>query len=152
MEPNPEQTSAKPKSKKWIWIWAGCGCAVLAFVALGVIATIAVPSLLGRFGEAQRRKARIDINSLEQAILTYALENGGRYPDSLEVLVTPDQNNNVFLKGYTQVPLDPWKNPYHYTPPSSGRSFRVFSYGKDGAPGGEGADADIENESSATAK
>lgn len=118
---------------------------MVVIVILGLIATIVVPELFGRFTRAQKEKAKIDITALCGAIDTYGLENNGRYPESLEILVTPDQNGRTYLKGRTTVPLDPWKNPYTYEPPSSGRDYRVISLGKDGQPGGEGDDADIDN-------
>jgi general secretion pathway protein G len=118
---------------------------MVVIVILGLIATIVVPNLLQRFGVAQRKKAEIDIASIEQAIDQFAIENNGKLPDSLEMLVTPDENGKTFLRGYTTVPLDPWKNPYMYDPPSAGQEFRVISYGKDGQPGGEGDDADIDS-------
>jgi hypothetical protein len=61
------------------------------------------------------------------------------------MLVTPDQNGRTFLKGYTSVPLDPWKNAYVFEPATSGSDYKIISYGKDGQPGGEGDDADIDN-------
>jgi len=118
---------------------------MVVIVILGLIATIVVPNLLDRFTFAQKKKAQMDIGALESAIDTYAIENNGRYPESLEILVTPDEHNRTFLKGFTSVPLDPWRNPYLYEPPSNGRDYKVISYGKDGSPGGEGDDADIDN-------
>jgi general secretion pathway protein G len=118
---------------------------MVVIVILGLIATIVVPNLLARFGVAQRKKAEIDIAQIENAITTFTIENNGRGPESLEILVTPDQNNNTFLKGYTTVPLDPWGHPYQFDPPSGGREARIYSFGKDGLPGGEGDDADIDN-------
>jgi general secretion pathway protein G len=118
---------------------------MVVIVILGLIATIVVPNLMDRFGYAQRKKAKIDITVLDQAVTTYMTENDGRYPDSLEILVTPDEHNKTYLRGYKSVPLDPWKHPYQYEPPSSGQDFRVYSFGKDGQPGGDGDDADITN-------
>jgi general secretion pathway protein G len=118
---------------------------MVVIVILGLIATIVVPNLLGRFFVAQREKAKMDITQLVSAVTTYTLENGGRYPDSLEILVTPDENGNTYLASRNTVPLDPWKNQYVYEPPSGGRPFRIISFGKDGQPGGEGEDADIDN-------
>lgn len=119
---------------------------MVVIVILGLIATIVVPNLLGRFTVAQKTKAEVDITAITNAVEIYTLENGGRAPDSLEILVTPDENGKTFLKGHTSVPLDPWRNPYQFEPASGGRDFRVFSFGKDGQPGGEGDDADISNE------
>jgi general secretion pathway protein G len=45
--------------------------------------------------------------------------------------------------GYlSRMPIDPWGNDYVYQ--RVGKGFRVISYGADGAPGGEGMNADIE--------
>jgi general secretion pathway protein G len=118
---------------------------MVVVVILGLIATIVVPNLLQRFGVAQRKKAEIDIAQLESAVTQFTLENNGRQPESLELLVTPDENNRTFLKGFTSVPRDPWGHPYEYEPPSAGKEFRIYSLGADGAPGGEGDDADIDN-------
>ena len=118
---------------------------MVVIVILGLIATIVVPELFGRFFRAQREKAKIDITALCQAVDTYTIENNGTYPDTLEILVTPDEHGATYLKGRTSVPLDPWKNQYQYEPPSSGRPYRIFSFGKDGQAGGEGDEADIDN-------
>jgi general secretion pathway protein G len=79
----------------------------------------------------------MDIGSLDSAIDTYAIENGGKYPESLEILITPDENGRTFLKNKTRCPLDPWKNPYQYEPAQGGSLPKIISYGKDGQPGGE---------------
>ena len=83
--------------------------------------------------------------SIESALEEFAIANGGKYPDSLEVLVTPDTNGQTFLEG-TRVPKDAWGHEYFYEPPGPGNPYPlVRSYGKDGQPGGEGDDADIHN-------
>lgn len=88
-------------------------------------------------------RAMEDLGKLQEALDRFATNNGGSYPDSLTPLVTPDVNGATYL-GTTELPLDPWGVEYAYEPPGSGSDkARVFSYGQDGAPGGEGADADI---------
>lgn len=118
---------------------------MVVVVILGLIATIVVPSVLDRFTFAQRKKAEVDISGLVTTLDTFALENGGKYPESLEILVTPDENGRTFLQNQTSIPVDPWGNPYVYEPPQSGSPAKIISYGKDGQPGGEGDDADIDN-------
>lgn len=118
---------------------------MVVIVILGLIATIVVPNVLDRFTFAQKKIAEMDIGSLDSALDTYAIENGGKYPDSLEILVTPDENGRTFLKNKTSIPLDPWGNPYLYEPAQGGSLPKIISYGKDGQPGGEGDDADIDN-------
>ena len=42
-----------------------------------------------------------------------------------------------------KLPNDPWGRPYGYAQPGVKGEVDVFSYGADGKPGGESADADI---------
>jgi arylsulfatase A-like enzyme len=89
--------------------------------------------------------ARADIVAIESALKDYAIHHGGRYPDSLAVLVALDANGHAYLEG-KKVPTDPWGRKYLYEPPAPSRSEpRVYTLGKDGKVGGEGDDADIDN-------
>jgi general secretion pathway protein G len=119
---------------------------MVVIVIIALLATVVVQNALPYLFKSQRTVAAADITAITTALDTYAINNGGKLPDTLDVLVTPDENGNTYLKDQTSVPLDPWKNQYVYEPPRSGSSsFRVISYGKDGQPGGEGDDADIDN-------
>ena len=118
---------------------------MVVIVIIGLLVTLVVPNVIQRLGFAQRSKAEVDIQSIASALDEYAIMNGNKYPESLEELVTLDENGNTFLKA-RKLPLDPWKNEYLYDPPGPGENRpRVYSYGKDGVPGGEGDDADIDN-------
>jgi general secretion pathway protein G len=93
---------------------------------------------------AKASKAAADVTTIGQALDEYALNNALQYPDTLEVLVTPDVNGHTYLAA-TKVPKDPWGREYRYDPPKkSGDTPRVYSLGRDGQPGGTGEDADIE--------
>ena len=97
--------------------------------------------------EARSRvgQAKEDIAAIEFALNNYAIENTGRWPESLQELVAPDENGFTFLKG-PSVPLDPWENDYGYEPPVPGQSMpRIICYGADGKPGGEGKNRDFDN-------
>lgn len=90
-------------------------------------------------------KAKEDIAVIEVALDEFALNNYGRWPDSLQDLITPDENGFTFLKG-TSGPLDPWKNEYSYEPPTPGQSSPTITcYGADGRKGGTGEDRDFDN-------
>jgi len=119
---------------------------MVVIVIIGLLSAIVVPNLLERFGFAQTAKAEVDIHSIAGALTEYSIRNGGQFPDSLEPLVTPDENGYTFLGGKRAIPQDPWGNDYQYEPPYPGEPrAKVFSFGKDGAPGGSGSDADIDN-------
>ena len=118
---------------------------MVVIVIIGLLVTLVLPNVIQKLAVAQEGKAKADITSLDAALSEYAIRNGNRYPDSLDVLVTPDENGYTYLK-QRKLPLDPWKNEYVYEPPSPGEPrARVVSYGKDGVPGGEGDSRDIDN-------
>jgi general secretion pathway protein G len=48
-----------------------------------------------------------------------------------------------YLKG--GLPSDPWGNAYRYASPGANGGIDIISLGADGAPGGEGENADVRN-------
>jgi general secretion pathway protein G len=118
---------------------------MVVIVIIGLLATLVVPNVVSKLAKANTTKARADIVQIAKAVEDYMINNNGRFPDSLQALVTEDDKGESYLQ-QTQVPKDPWGNEYGYeAPPSGSRKYRVYSLGKDGAPGGEGDDADIDN-------
>jgi len=95
-----------------------------------------------RRGAARRRIAREHILEIDEALRSFAVLNSGHYPETLELLVTPDANGATFLPR-TELPRDPWGNEYIYMGPADGRPHELLSYGADGRKGGVGAAADI---------
>jgi hypothetical protein len=88
---------------------------------------------------AAKARARADTVRISRALDDYALRNAGKYPESLEALVTPDQSGATYL-GETVLPKDPWGNDYVYEPPtpeSKSPEPRVVSWGPDGHAGSE---------------
>ena len=118
---------------------------MVVIVIIGLLVGLVGPNVMGYLTQGKVTTAKADLRSLDEAVTSFAMRNDGKYPDSLEALVTPDENGYTYLDRKS-VPLDPWKNEYMYDPPSPGNPDpRVYTYGKDGAPGGEGDDADIDN-------
>ena len=124
---------------------------VMVVVAiLGILAALVVPSIISRPDEARVIAAKQDIASLMQALKLYRLDNQ-RYPTTeqgLQALVARPATNpapaNWKAGGYVErLPKDPWGNPYQYLNPGVRGEIDVFSLGADGAPGGEGNNADI---------
>ena len=118
---------------------------MVVIVIIGLLMTLVVPNVIQKFFQAARTKAMADITQIVQALDSYAINNGMKYPDSLEPLVTPDVNGQTYLN-QTKIPKDPWKNEYQYDPPGPGQPKpRVYSFGRDGQPGGEGDGADVDS-------
>ena len=123
---------------------------MVVVVILGILAALVVPKIISRPDQARVIAAKQDIASLMSALKLYRLDNG-RYPTTeqgLQALVvkptTPPIPSNWKSGGYLErLPKDPWGSPYQYLNPGVHGEIDVFSYGADGAPGGEGNDADI---------
>jgi general secretion pathway protein G len=85
-----------------------------------------------------------------QALKLYRLDNQ-RYPTTEQGLqaltakpATTPVPPNWKTGGYVErLPRDPWGNPYQYLNPGLHGEIDVFSLGADGAPGGDGNNADI---------
>lgn len=93
----------------------------------------------------QADMARRDIERLLAEVDRFTLDNGGKPPESLDVLVLPDAEGRRFTDRPWAPHLDPWGRPYVYLLPAPGRPRRIVSYGRDGVPGGKGIDADIDS-------
>ena len=123
---------------------------MVVVVILGILAALVVPRIISRPDEARVIAAKQDIASLLQALKLYRLDNQ-RYPTTeqgLQALVAKPTSVPIPLNwkpgGYIErLPKDPWGSPYQYLNPGVRGEIDVFSYGADGAPGGEGNDADI---------
>ncbi len=123
---------------------------MIVIVIMGILASLIVPKIMGRPDEARTIAAKQDIASILQALKLYKLDNQ-RYPTTdqgLQSLVSkpssPPIPSNWKTSGYLdKMPIDPWGNPYQYIFPGIHSEMDVFSFGVDGATGGEGNDADI---------
>ena len=125
---------------------------MVVIIILGILAVYIGPKIMGRPGEAKQVKAQVDISALETALKLYKLDNGG-YPateQGLLALVEKPETGNVPKKwkegGYLdkgKVPKDPWGNDFVYLSPGVHGDYDIISYGRDGVPGGEGEDKDI---------
>ena len=85
--------------------------------------------------------ARSDLATLVEAVEAYRAANG-EYPESLSLMVRPDEAGNHFLPGGTGSTYDPWGAPYASERTDTG--FSLVCLGGDGARGGSGAGADID--------
>ena len=123
---------------------------MVVVVILGILAALVVPKVMSRPDEARVVAAKQDIASLVQALKLYRLDNR-TYPSTdqgLQALVqrpsTEPLPPNWKAGGYLErLPKDPWGHDYQYLQPGEHGEIDVFSLGADGAPGGEGSDADI---------
>jgi general secretion pathway protein G len=125
---------------------------MVVVIIIGLLAAVIVPQVISKVDEARVAKAKQDIQSLETALTMYRLDNS-KYPTTEQGLAAlSTQPTDPSIKhwrpgGYIQrISKDPWGNDYQYVNPGThGKEYDLFSLGADGAPGGDGIDADIGN-------
>jgi general secretion pathway protein G len=123
---------------------------LLVVVAIiGLLAGYVGPKYFGQLGKAEVKAARAQIDAIEKALDQYRLDTG-RYPTTeqgLNALISQPTGVAKWAGPYLKkgLPLDPWSKPYLYKSPGQHGDVDVFSYGRDGTPGGTGEDADVTN-------
>lgn len=122
---------------------------LVVLAILTMLAGLVGPRVLGLLGGAKSKTAAVQIADIEKALELYKLDVG-RFPSTEEGLAALDKKPasangwaGPYLKG--GLPSDPWGNPYRYTGPGPQGGVDIVSLGADGAPGGEGENADIRN-------
>lgn len=123
---------------------------MVVVVIIGLLAAVVVPQFLGRVDDAQKAKAKQDIQGIETALTMFKLDNFS-YPSTemgLRALVEKPTDSSIrnwreggYLKRLNK---DPWGNDYQYARPGThGGDYELFTLGADGQPDGEGNNADI---------
>jgi len=125
---------------------------MVVIVIIGLLATVVMINVMPSQDRAMVEKARADVSVLEQAVETYRLENlvYPRTDHGLDALLRAPAGlarpERYRRGGYIRrLPTDPWGNPYQYRQPGEHGPFDIYSFGADGASGGEADGADIGN-------
>ena len=119
---------------------------LVVMVILAMLAAIVGPKLFTKVGKGKQAAAKTQIEMLGQALDSYRLDTG-HYPNTSQGLNALITNPGVegwdgsYLK--KTLPNDPWMKPYQYQSPGTHGDYDLFSYGADGAPGGEGENKDV---------
>jgi general secretion pathway protein G len=119
---------------------------MVVIIVLGLLVGLVGPRLFGRVGQSKVAAAKAQIELLGAGLDQYRLDIGA-YPNTSQGLDALQRNpgvqnwNGPYLK--KSVPKDPWGNPYKYRAPGQHGEYDLWSEGADGAPGGEGENADI---------
>ncbi|MBS2032766.1 MAG: type II secretion system protein GspG [Deltaproteobacteria bacterium] len=109
---------------------------MVVIVLMGMIASAVAWNVMKNKHDADIARTRIDMVTIGNALDVYRVRHN-KLPESLAALAEE-------LK---RAPTDAWGNAYLYERTSSTRDgYRITSLGADGAPGGEGADADLHSD------
>jgi len=120
---------------------------------IGLLSTLVGLAIFPQIDKARVNTARAQLQMIDAALEAYRMDNAN-FPTSEQGLVAlvrpPPDARNAQPGGYLReqrVPGDPWGHPFQYEMPGqhNTRSYDLWSFGRDGSPGGEGVDADIGN-------
>jgi general secretion pathway protein G len=122
---------------------------LVVMVIIGLLAGLVAPRYFGQVGKSQTKVAAAQIDSLDKALVQFRLD-ADRFPTTEEGLAVlneapadaPGWAGPYLKKG---VPDDPWGRPFIYKEPGEHSDFDLYTYGKDGRPGGSAENADITN-------
>ena len=122
---------------------------LVVLVIIGLLAGYVAPKYFAQVGKAEVKTARAQIEGLEKALDQYRIDVG-RYPGSeqgLAALITKPADEARWDGPYLKktLPNDPWGKPYQYRMPGEHGEVDIFSFGRDGQPGGTGDGADVQN-------
>jgi general secretion pathway protein G len=122
---------------------------LVVMVIIGLLAGYVGPRYFSQIGKSETKAAKAQIDALEKALDQYRLDTG-HYPTTEQGLAALNTRpaseprwDGPYLK--KAVPADPWGKAYLYRQPGEHGEFDLFSYGKDGQPGGEGDAQDVTN-------
>ena len=122
---------------------------LVVMVIIGLLVGYVGPKYFSQVGKSEIKAAKAQINALEKALDQYRLDTG-HYPSTEQGI------NSLFVKPSNEirwdgpylkkaVPLDPGGRPYQYASPGEHGELDLYSFGKDGQPGGSDEAADITN-------
>lgn len=120
---------------------------LVVMVIIGLLAGYVGPKYFAQIGKSEAKTAKAQIDALGKALDQYRLDTG-HYPSTeqgLAALNTPPGDESRWQGPYLQkaLPQDPWGKPYQYRSPGEHGDYDLWSFGKDGQPGGSEESADI---------
>jgi general secretion pathway protein G len=122
---------------------------LVVMVIIGLLAGFVGPRYFSQVGKSQTKLAAAQIDALEKALDQFRLDVD-RYPtteEGLAALQEAPTDAPGWLGPYLKkdVPMDPWGRPFVYAEPGEHGEIDLYTYGKDGRPGGTGVNADVTN-------
>lgn len=132
-----ELSGEKKKGGIGKWLMIGCGCMTLIALIVGGLMWFT----WSKAGPMIKAGSQLGVTA--EAIKQYARDHDGQYPQSLQEVL----DSQVFQDApamFRHDGIDPWGNPYIYTPPDEGDdNWELKTYGADGVEGGEDMNQDL---------
>jgi len=134
----------EPSTTKRPPTWRSVFLRSFLVIGIGAGTCLAIGIALNRYflPSPSHPTVRDHLRAIALAIDAYERDHDGKPPEKLEALlvVRPD----VGAPYINHIPSDPWGRPYHYEFDDHG-NYRAYTYGRDGKPGGEDEDFDLDH-------
>jgi len=121
---------------------------LIVLVILGLLASLVAPRLFDQLGRARSQTTGVQMEALRTTLDLFRLDVG-RYPTSeegLRALVERPAGLGNWRGPYVDRAdrlQDGWGRAFVYRSPGRQRPYELISLGADGAPGGDGENADM---------
>ena len=119
---------------------------MVVIAIIGLLSTIVAINVLRVRNTATISKVQADLKMLGDAVSLFRIDNH-RLPSSLDELVTTSGagSQESYLSRGADDLRDPWKRPYQYSLDGADAAtpYVIWSYGADGAPGGDRENTDV---------
>jgi general secretion pathway protein G len=120
---------------------------LVVIIILGLLSALVAPKFFGKVDKAKIKTTGTQIALLGSALDEFRLDTG-RYPtteEGLNALREKPEGLETWDGPYLPkpVPPDAWGKPFQYKSPGDHGQYDLFSYGADGAEGGDGNNKDI---------
>ena len=125
---------------------------LVVLAIIGTLAALVGPSVFRNVGDSRLEAARSQIELFALGLEQYRLDNHA-YPSTgqglsaLRTMPASDEAPRNWRGPYLRrvVPDDPWKRPYIYESPGrhNPTTYDLYTFGRDGRPGGENEDSDV---------
>lgn len=109
---------------------------ILVVTIIGILASIVVPSLVGKVGRAKRDTTIVQMKSIDTGLIEYEF-NTGDFPTTGEGLIALIErpaaaHEEDWRQIWEDMPLDAWGREFTYSNPSGhGRHYDLASSGRD---------------------
>lgn len=122
---------------------------LVVMVIIGLLVGYVAPNYFSAVGKSEIKATKAQVDALQKALVAYRLDVG-HFPSSetgLGALHVKPPGLASWAGPYLSkpVPKDPWGHAYVYRHPGTHAEYDLYSYGRDGKPGGAGEAADISN-------
>ena len=117
---------------------------MIVVVIIGMIASLAVPRLMGNLEKAKVETTKSNLSTLKTAVRSFKMDIG-EYPTRLEELLTTNGSekwDGPYLE-MKSLPKDGWDMDFVYTLTDDNFGFDIQSYGADKTSGGTGVNKDL---------